>query len=143
MANKGFLGGLIFFTLVFGLAPNLVWVIIGAQEIDHFCNIDSPTLAAWLVVEGSVGIFVTLLTIPLALLGKFEIFGAFSALANLFFLAWNIVGAYLVSQDFACEYYNSRLYNTALAAVIFGFVNLFCSLFQVGGANKAHDDDDQ
>ena len=138
----GVIAGLVVFTLVFSLAPNLVWVIIGAEEIDAPCNNfdDSPTLAAWLVVEGSVGIFVNLVSIPLFLIGGPGIM-ALNGVASLFFLAWNIIGAYRLSQDYICEEFNTRLYNTALAAVIYGFVALFCGLLQVGGSKKGHDDD--
>jgi hypothetical protein len=142
MANKGILVGVILFILIFSLAPNLVWVIIGAQEIDARCQTwgESPNLAAWLVVEGSVGIFVNLVSVPLILIHG-HAHTALLVVSQLFFLAWNIVGAYRVSQDTVCEEYNTRLYNTALAAVIYGFVSVFCSLFQGGGAHKSNDDE--
>ena len=141
--NMGALVGVAVFMLVFSLAPNIVWVIIGAEEIDNKCNNydDSPTLAAWLVVEGSVGIFVNLVSLPLIFLGKHEITGAFFGLSSVFFLAWNIIGAYRLSQDSACEFFDDRLYDTTLAAVIIGFVSLFFSLIQAAGSVKGNDDD--
>lgn len=138
----GIIAGVVLFVLVFSLAPNLVWVIIGSEEINAPCNNfdDSPTLAAWLVVEGSVGIFVNLVSIPLIFVKGPFVMGLLG-LAQIFFLAWNIIGAYRLSQDTICEKHNTRLYNTAEAAVIYGFVNLFCSLFQGGGAHKANEED--
>jgi hypothetical protein len=141
--NKGILVGAVLALLVFSLAPSLVWVIIGAQEIDSYCQKfeDSPTLSAWLVVEGSVGIFLTLLAIPLIFVHKVGHAG-FIAIGQLFFLAWNIIGAYRLSQDYVCEQMNTRLYNTALAAVIYGFFFNFFSLLQAGAVVKADDGDD-
>ena len=140
--NMGLLVAAALFVLVFSLAPNLVWVIIGAEEIDNLCNNfdDTPTLAAWLVVEGSVGIFVNLVTIPLLFLGKHVITGAFIGLASAFYVGWNILGAYRLSQDFACEAGDTRLYNTALAAVIIGFVGAFCNYIPLGMSVKGHED---
>lgn len=142
--NKGVLVGAVLFMLVFSLAPNLVWIIIGAQEIDTFCLQfeDSPTLAAWLVVEGSVGIFVALVAIPLMFIHK-DGHAGFVIFAQLFFLAWNIIGAYRLSQDYVCEQMNTRLYNTALAAVIYGFVNTFCFILQAGSVQQKGGDDDR
>ena len=139
MANKGILAGVVVFLLVFSLAPNMVWVIIGAEEIDAGCQRWdlSPTLSSWLVVEGSVGIFVCLVSIPLIFI-KVPLHAVFILLSQLFFLAWNIVGAYRLAKDYDCELVNPRLYNTAEAAVIYGFVSLFCSLFQGGVIYKVN-----
>jgi hypothetical protein len=113
------------------LAPYIVWVIIGAQEINAVCNQydASPNLAVWLVVEGSVGIFSSLSSIMIAFFRNRRIFFLYSVLLNCFFLAWSILGVVRLVQDQLCEWHNTRLYSTAFAAVVVGIVGIvtgFC-----------------
>ena len=118
--------------LVFAVAPNLTWLIIGSQEIDHRCNkyAEPPDLAVWLVVQGSVGLFVTILGIGMALVRAGVAGFVVMTVFNLFFLAWLIIGAVRLSDDLVCEMYANRLYNTAVAAVIVGFVSVFLNVIQ-------------
>ena len=119
------------------LAPYLVWVIIGAQEINCPCNNydRTPDLAVWLVVEGSVGIFSSLSGIAAGMFRKTVLISYFFLLLNLFFLSWSILGAVRLSQDVLCEWLNPRLYSTAFAAVIVGFIGFSLAVLQSSKQN--------
>jgi hypothetical protein len=119
---------------IFAVAPNLVWIIIGAQELNNKCNFIStgPNLAVWLIVEGSVGLFATIFGVALTMI-KAGLWGfVLATVLNLFFLAWWVIGIVRLCDDIVCERFGSRLYNTAAAAIIVGFLSLLLNLAQSG-----------
>jgi hypothetical protein len=127
--------------LLIALGPSIVWLVIGNNNLKDECNqeLSSPSLATWLVVEGSVGI----LSFVLALFGLFFIsclkydacfwgLGIDAILLVLiawFQIAWLIVGSIQLAQDTECREKNPVLWNTTLAAVIIGFVGVLLNFF--------------
>lgn len=118
------------FIMIFGVGPNAVWLAIGIRYLHSPCNdgAATPTLALFLIVAGSVGIFNCLVHMITYFLIHPAIYAIISSLFSGFFLSWYIVGAIRLSEDDTCENNDTTLYNTALAAVIIGLVGVFYSL---------------
>mmetsp|Transcript_23580 Transcript_23580/g.36775 ORF Transcript_23580/g.36775 Transcript_23580/m.36775 type:complete len:148 (-) Transcript_23580:27-470(-) len=120
---------LVFLATVIG--PNVFFLVAGAKEIDAPCQrIDGQavSLSVWLIVFSSVplgGGLVICLVYSLLNRGL----GVLLMVPQVSFLiGWLIYGSILVSRADECEKKNSFLYNSALAAVILGWVNVPCSL---------------
>jgi hypothetical protein len=118
-------------------APSIVWLVIGSNNLGDKCSneVDSPDLATWLVVLGATDLFFLFLIVSIVL--KFMYCANFMPcmvgigidsilliLLLLFNVAWCIVGAIRLSEAETCHTENPVLYNTALAAIILGFLSI-------------------
>jgi hypothetical protein len=142
-----------YFTL--GVGPSIYWLYAGAITLDDKCNQDG-NLSVWLTIFGSVGIlfytfllFLTTCAVATAICGIKKdycflcticsgvcIMGLVG-LYSLFSLVALIVGLVLVIQNSLCHEENEFLYNSALAAVIVGFILFNTSLCTVSTSNVA------
>lgn len=130
-------GGVFFVLLIIGLviAPSIVWIVIGFQERGNMCNtLDnlSVSLPTWLIVNGFTFLFTNFVTNFLGGVWKLITCGndccysflriTYEVLGSMYVVGWLVYGAILVSDSDNCKKDDSRLYNTALAAVIIGYV---------------------
>lgn len=144
------IGFVVVFAVALCLAPSIVWLVMGNVNLGDNCSRDAstPDLATWLIIKGSIGIvtfFLIIFTIVSAACASRDfddhvttgtvfcgctaiISMALICLICLFDFAWCIVGAIQLSDDQYCQDENPALYNTALAAVILGFISIFLTI---------------
>jgi hypothetical protein len=128
--------------LVFAFAPAIVWILIGADNLDEQClhGSDTPDIAVWLTVEGGAlmisAIIMLVFVLPCAISEKVRenapgvkaisiALIPVNVLLGLFHFAWLIVGAIRLSQADDCEDPSGTLYKTTYAAVVMGFIGAF------------------
>ena len=134
-----------FLVIGIALACGIVWLLIGADNVDLPCLVGAtdiagiPEMDTWLIVEGAFLIgwaCIQILLFPCKHIKKARknfpgaklllgLNNLWLIIASLWHLAWLIIGAVQLSDyDEYCSH-DTDLYRTSLAAVIIGFVSIF------------------